>query len=150
MTKLTFGRVADPDPAIIEHLRVLRHEVSTPAEIQRAHDYIDALLLAWRNNEDMTELRAALGVASTKKRRRSRTVAIEWNTALAVMSAAMNGHTDAFDRVATDHQLDIKRVERAWKEWRGLCVPELEQTAKGPEPFASKAAAALKILDRNS
>lgn len=112
------------EPKIISLLRT----VLTPARgwggmdpviLERAYVDLEAIVKAWVKNEDIDELKEALGVSPPRGRpRTNRQVREEKKIVESVIAAARTGlDVSTYSKAANALNVDEKQIERAWNAW---------------------------------
>jgi hypothetical protein len=136
----------DPEPKIIQWLRIIRDRDRVPADhelVDQVYRQLETILQHWERDEAMGKLRAELGVGSKKKRRSSKSAQRYLTYANAVVSAALMGKKNPMDAAAVELHVDLRTVQRAWKEWR---KPKLEGLLLTAQPGDEKMRAAIDRL----
>jgi hypothetical protein len=110
--------VADPMPRIVTLLRQLS-EPGMPQDVRHSGEVeARAIVDAWNAREDVAELKAALGLNSSRGRRRTqRTVDREYGIAFAAFELQARGDPLAIQRVAAETSTDEKHVRRCMDRW---------------------------------
>jgi hypothetical protein len=146
--KTEISRLADPDPAIIQFLRVICDDKSTEQRRRWAVDALRPVLDNWIRDESIEKLIRDLGLSGKGKRRRAATVRTESEIAIACMDAAMDGEGRPFEYVETNTGHDEQRIRRAWKEWGPHYMEILEARMLLEPERIDQITLALKILKK--
>jgi hypothetical protein len=120
------AKFADPDPAIIQFLKIILNEKSPAKRREWATDALRTILSNWKKTENMEQLNADLGL-NIKKRRHAATVRAEQTIAIACVKAAIDGDKKPFKAAADLHcDGEMHRVYTAWREWGDFYIAQFE------------------------
>ena len=115
-------------PTIIKLLdQLLMPDLLDSSEKENAAMTAQNILGRWEENEDINELRQLLGVNFPRGgRRKYKTAVFEFHIATAVQARIESGLSEnaaqAKDTIAGEYDLDIRKVERYYKDWKNDAV----------------------------
>jgi hypothetical protein len=147
-------------PRIVQLLRELsdalddagvsRLGINGSDDLYYLHDQIDDILRAWKQHENLSELRELLGVNARRRGAPRTEAAVKKERAIVwtiVCQACAGNDVSTFVKAAGfSGGLDEKQIGRAWKEWGSYKIWALRRARKSPDMKPVERKAAGKIL----
>jgi len=118
---------ADVPPMIIHTLRVLVDPASfPPGHAKWVEDGVRAILKNWEREEDLGQLKRAIGLDLPKRRRKELTMRSETEICAAIADAALAGTANPNKAAGDKLDADERKVQRAWKRWGPVYLARLK------------------------